>query len=50
MNPDTYFEIYSEMISQGHCPDEAKCLMGDLEDAIVEQPTLDAWEWLDDNC
>jgi hypothetical protein len=49
MNTNLYFEIYNDLIGRGQCPDEAECLIGDLEDAIARHPALDAWEWLYEN-
>lgn len=47
MNTDTYFAMYSYLVTDRHYdPDDAKCILADIDTEAVD--SAHAWELLED--
>jgi hypothetical protein len=47
MSTETYLEIYHYLINDKKIDvDEAQCILGDCEEAMLADKTLDAWEYI----
>ncbi len=49
MNTDMYIAIYNYLVFDRYMDtDEARCILSDIEDEMLDTDALDAWDYLEE--